>query len=84
MADWGYELMEVLDVLESIDHLLVLANGPNNHSAGISVVAEARATHESRLKSSCQWTSQKLEKLCLRSSVILKTIPKVPIFVSFS
>lgn len=36
-------------------------------------------------KPSCQWTStQKLEKPCLRSSVILESIPKVPIFVSFS
>lgn len=41
-------LMKVLEVLESIDQLLVLANGPNNHSAGISVVTLARATYESQ------------------------------------
>lgn len=40
--------MKVLEVLESIDQLLVLANGPNNHSAGISVVTLARATYESQ------------------------------------
>ncbi|KAH0521701.1 Vacuolar protein sorting-associated protein VTA1-like protein [Microtus ochrogaster] len=42
------KVLEVLEVLESIDQLLVLANGPNNHSAGISVVTFARATHESQ------------------------------------
>lgn len=42
-------LMELPDVLESTDQQLVLADGPNNHSAGISVVTEARATHESQV-----------------------------------
>lgn len=37
----GMTLMEVPEVLESIDQLLVLANGPNSHSAGISVVTKA-------------------------------------------
>lgn len=40
-------LMEVPDVPESTDQLLVLADGPNNHSAGSSVLTEARATRVS-------------------------------------
>ena len=42
----GMSLMKVLEVLESIDKLLVLANGPYNPSAGMSVVTLPRATHE--------------------------------------
>lgn len=45
----GMTLMKVQEVLESIGQLLVLANGPNNHNAGISVVTLARATHESQV-----------------------------------